>query len=310
MKKLSFVIPCYYSSKTILKVVEEILHETDKHQSFDYEIILVNDGSKDDTFQVIKSICKENKKIKGVNLAQNFGQASATLAAFHFVTGDIIVYSDDDGQTPIENTFSLINKLEEGYDVVWGKFEDKKNSFFQNLGSRSYTFMLSYLLNKPKDLHFGNLWVSKRFVVDECIKCNNPFPNIAGLFLSITKNMTHVIAEHRKRVEGSSNYTFKKMIGLWMNGFIGFSVKPLRIATFTGIITSLIGFTFGIYLIINKIINPKIAIGYSSIMVTILFIGGMILMLMGLIGEYIGRIYININNVPQFVIKTKVNIDN
>lgn len=307
--KLSFVIPCYNSEKTIKTVVDEIVSQSEL-LSHDFEIILVNDFSKDGTLTVIKDLCAQNRRIIGLNLSQNFGQPSATMAGFSIASGDLIVYSDDDGQTPIDEVGKLIQKIEDGYDVVFAEFSEKKNSLFQNLGTHLNNMMASYLMSKPKDIrNMGNFWACKRYVINEILKCKNPYPYLIGIVLGITKNMASVPTNHRVRISGKSNYTLSKMISLWLNGFTAFSIKPLRLASLLGFITALIGFMYIVVLIINKLNYPEIPLGYSSIMSAIIFIGGMIMMMLGLIGEYVGRIYININNKPQFIIRDSYNCD-
>lgn len=306
--KISVVIPCYRSQSMLHTVVNETINVLNQRDSIDYEIILVNDGSPDDTFEAIKHLCK-NEKIKGVDLARNFGQASATLAGFAQVSGDIVVYSDDDGQTPIDFLWALVDKLSEGHDVVFARFLEKKNSIFQNFGSKLNNVMASYLIGKPKHLHFGNFWVCRRFVIDEAIKCKNPYPYIGGLFVKTTQNMTEVQTTHRTRLHGKSNYSIKKMISLWLNGFTAFSVKPLRVATFFGMAIATVGFLYAVYISIMKFIYPEIPAGYSSLMATLLILGGMIMFMLGVIGEYVGRIYMNVNRVPQYVVREMVNID-
>lgn len=306
--KISVVIPCYRSQSILHTVVNETISVLNQRPSIDYEIILVNDGSPDDTFETIKRLCN-NEKVKGVDLARNFGQAPATLAGFAQVSGDIVVYSDDDGQTPIDCLWTLVDKLSEGYDVVFARFLQKKNSLLQNLGSKLNNVMASYLIGKPKHLHFGNFWVCSRFVIDEAMKCKNPYPYIGGLFVKTTQNMTEVQTTQRERLLGKSNYTLYKMISLWLNGFTAFSVKPLRVATFFGMTIATGGFFFAVYISIQKFIYPEIPSGYSSLMATLLILGGMIMFMLGVIGEYVGRIYMNVNRIPQYVIRETVNID-
>lgn len=305
--KISLVIPCYHSQHTLPRVVEEAISVFQQRPGVDYEIILVNDGSSDDTFEIIKRLCR-NVRIKGINLARNFGQPCASLAGFAHVTGSIIVYSDDDGQTPFDALWSLIDKLNEGHDIVFAKFSQKKNSWIQNMGSKINNIMANYLIGKPKHIHFGNFWVCRRFVIDEAVKCKNPYPYIGGLFAKTTHNMTEVSTGHRERLQGKSNYTFKKMLSLWLNGFTAFSVKPLRIATILGVICSTLGFFYTIFIIFQKIIHPEISAGYTSLMACQLFIGGIIMFMLGLIGEYVGRIYININYLPQYVVRDTMNL--
>lgn len=307
MKKISFVIPCYYSSQTLGDTVQEIVEVVNLQDSYDYEIVLVNDGSQDNTFKVIERLCASNNKIKGINLAKNFGQANATLAALANATGELIVYSDDDGQSPVDEVWKLIDKINEGYDIVFAKFKVKKNSLFQNFGSEINNIMASLLIGKPKNLHMGNFWVARKYIIDEVIKCRNPYPYIGGLFLKATSNISDVLTGHRERSVGKSNYTFLKMLSLWLNGFTAFSVMPLRFATVLGGSCSILGFAYILIIIVLKVKHPNMPVGYSSIMSTLLFVGGMIMLMLGVIGEYVGRIYINMNKIPQYVVSKKIN---
>jgi len=308
VKKISFVIACYNSENSLKNVVDEIVSTLDSKPSIDYEVILVNDGSNDGTFGVIELLCKDDVRIKGVNLSRNFGQLSAMLSGFSVATGDVVAYCDDDGQCPVNDIFVFIEKLEEGFDMVWAKFEVKESSLFSKIGSKVNDIMVNLLLDKPKDLSLGNLWVARKFVIDEAVKCQNPMPYLSGLFLKITSNMANVTTTQRKRAHGTSNYSLLKLISIWINGFTAYSIVPLRIASFIGACSALSGFAYVIYLVHQKIVNPEILMGYSSIMAVNLLIGGMIMIMLGLLGEYIGRIYMNVNNMPQYVVKQKVNL--
>lgn len=309
MQKLSFVIPCYNSEKTIGVVVDEIIETVTAHGGYDYEIVLVNDSSPDNVFGTITELCKNNKRIKGIDLAKNFGQHSAIMAGFNNVTGDIVVCLDDDGQTPAKEMFSLIDELDKN-DLVFAKYKDKKHSFFRNAGSMVNDKMAQWLIGKPRDLKIMSYFACKRYVVDEVLKYKNSYPYISGLLLRVTNKVANVEVNHRERLEGKSGYTIKKLFLLWINGFTAFSVKPLRIATFIGCLTAVIGFIYGLFVIIHKILNPLTPMGYSSTMAVLLFIGGMIMLLLGMIGEYVGRAYISLNNAPQFVIRDSLNLDN
>lgn len=305
-EKLSFVIPCYRSEKTISYVIDEIT-DTMKNagSDYDYEVILVNDASPDKVWDVISRLAGENERITGVSFSQNFGQHAALMAGYRECTGDYVVSLDDDGQTPVEAVFSLMDKLKEGYDVVFADYNEKKENIFRLFGSKVNDIMTEKMLNKPSKVKMNSFYVMKRFVSDEMIKYANPYPYTAGLLLRCTKNIGNVKVEHRNRLEGSSGYTLRKLLSLWMNGFTAFSEKPLRIATIMGMIISFIGFLYGIYVIVRKIVNPTIQLGYSSMMAVLLFSAGMIMLLLGIIGEYIGRIYICINNAPQYVINER-----
>lgn len=304
---ISFVIPCYCSALTIEAVVTEI--ESTVAYKYPYEIILINDCSKDNTLEIIKKLCCTNEHVKGINFTRNFGQHSAIMAGYRYVQGDIIINLDDDGQTPANECLKLIQPLVyEGYDISIAKYSQKRHSTFKNFGSKINDIMASFLLDKPKGLYSSSYFAIKRFIVDEMIKYKNPYPYLEGLILRTTFNIVNVDVCHRERAVGESNYTFKKLLGLWLNGFTAFSVKPLRLGSIVGILLAATGFIYTIYIIIHKLLSPEISVGWSSMMAAQLIIGGAILCVLGLIGEYIGRIYICLNNSPQYVIKELINM--
>lgn len=309
MKKISFVIPCYHSEHTLPHVIAEIDEKMGQLTQYEYDIFLINDCSPDNTFGVIRRLCGERKNIKGINFARNFGQHAALMAGLRHSDGDYVVCLDDDGQTPADEVDKLIDKLEEGYDAVYAKYEHKQHSAFRNIGSKVNELMTRMMLEKPADLYISSYFAVRRFVVDDMIRYENSYPYVIGLVLRTTRNITNVVVNHREREEGRSGYTLKKLINLWFNGFTAFSVKPLRIATGIGCGFALIGFIYGIYTIIKRLINPAVPMGFSALMSALVFFGGMIMIMLGLIGEYIGRIYISMNNSPQYVIRERLNID-
>lgn len=308
MKKISFVIPCYRSEHTLPHVIAEIDSIMRQLTQYEYDIFLVNDCSPDNTFGVIKKLCGERKNIKGINFARNFGQHAALMAGLRHSDGDYVVCLDDDGQTPADEVDKLIGKLEEGYDAVYAKYEHKQHSAFRNIGSKVNELMTRMMLEKPAELYISSYFAVRRFVVEDMIKYENSYPYVIGLVLRATRNITNVVVHHREREEGRSGYTLKKLFGLWFNGFTAFSVKPLRIATGMGCFFAFIGFMYGIYTIIKRLVNPAVPMGFSAIMSALVFFGGMIMIMLGLIGEYIGRIYISMNNSPQYVIRERINI--
>ena len=310
MKKISFVIPCYKSSKTIGPVTEEIVKTVkERAKEFDYEILAVNDHSPDDTWKVLVELAEKDPKFKAINLAKNMNRPGAVMAGLSQATGDYVIMMDDDGQCPMDELWKLIAPLEEGHDVAMAKYTEYKQSAFKSFGTIFNRKMTEIIMDKPKDLDFTNFIAMKKYICDEIIKYKNPYPYFTGLLLRTTSDLVNVKMEERSRLAGSTNFTFGKMVSLWMNGFTAFLVKPLRIATILGFISAAIGFIYGLVIIIMKIANPdSISDGYSSIMAIILLIGGIIMLMLGLIGEYIGRIYISINNSPQYVIKEAKNL--
>ena len=305
--KISFVIPCYRPENTLEAVVNEIKEKMASLQSYEYEIILVNDCSPDNTFAVIQKLCTENRNIIGLDHAKNFGQHAALMAGFHYVTGDTVVCLDDDGQTPADEVDKLLDKIKEGYDVVYASYDSKRHSAFRNIGSNLNRKMTEVMLGKPKELYISSYFAAKRFVVEEMVKYRNAYPYVIGLVLRTTKNICNVTVEHRDRMDGTSGYSFKKLVALWINGFTSFSVVPLRIASYSGGFVAFIGFLYAVYTVIAKICDPNRVIGWSSTIAAMMILGGMILLVLGMIGEYIGRIYISLNNSPQYVVRTVIN---
>lgn len=305
---ISFVIPCYGSEKTIQPVTDEIIAVVSGMQGYDYEIIAVNDCSPDNVWGVLKRLAADNKKIKPVHLAKNANRPGAVMAGMSLTQGDIIVVMDDDGQCPVDRLPDLIAPLSEGYDVSMAKYPQRKQSLFKDFGTIVNKKMTEWIIDRPKELEFTNFSAIKRYVVDEILEYNNPYPYLTGLILRTTESITNVEMEERERLEGRTTFTFSKMLKLWFNGLTAFSIKPLRLSSFLGVLCALLGFLYGIFTVVRKLLVPDISAGYSSILSAILFIGGLIMLMLGMIGEYLGRIYISINNSPQYVIKEMINI--
>lgn len=308
-KKISYVIPCYRSEKTIESVITEIEETMSFLQNYTYEIVLVNDGSPDNTWGKICEIVKDHKEVRGFNFAKNFGQHAALMAGLNNVTGDIIICLDDDGQTPANEATKLIRAIEDGADAVYAKYDNKKHSAFRNFGTAMNEWMTEVMLGKPKKLYVSSYFAVRRFVVDEMVKYKGSYPYVIGLVLRTTKNIVNVDVNHRSREIGTSGYNFAKLLGLWVNGFTAFSIKPLRIATIMGCVFAIIGFLYGIFTIIKRLVLPDIPAGYSALMAAIIFFGGMTMLMLGMAGEYIGRTYISINENPQYVIRDAVSAD-
>lgn len=303
MSLVSFVIPCYRSENTLPAVIEEVNSTMESMTEYSHEIILVNDSSPDGTINTIRELCGKHANITGIDLAKNFGQHAALMAGMRQAKGDIVVCLDDDGQTPADEVGKLLDKLNEGFDVVYASYGKKKHSLFRNFGSKVNELMTRVMLGKSKELYISSYFAAKRFVVEDMLRYEHSYAYVIGLVLRATKNIANVEVKHRSRAEGTSGYTLKKLLGLWFNGFTAFSIKPLRIATVIGVMCAGGGFLYGIYTIVKRLLLPDIQAGFSALMSMLVFMGGMIMLMLGMIGEYIGRIYISMNNSPQYVIR-------
>lgn len=308
---LSFVIPCYRSEYTIKSVIDEIIDVVEKRIDYDYEIIAVNDCSPDNVYGILLNIAEKNKKVKVVNLAKNMGKHSAMLAGYSVALGDYIVNLDDDMQCPVPMVWDLIDRVvNDECDCAVAEYYVKKESLLKRIGSDFNLLLSSFMIDKPFGMRFENFSVIKKFVMDEIIKYRHPYPYFEGLLFRVTQRVMSVKMKQRERADfKSSGFNVRKSLTLVLNGLTAFSVRPLQVASFVGVLFSLLGVIYGLYVVIRKIIVPDILIGYSSILSIILFSSGLIMLMLGIVGEYLGRIYICLNQAPQYVIRNMINVE-
>lgn len=303
-QKLSVVIPCYNAEKNIENVVKKDIEIFIHNNIANYEFILVNDCSKDNTWNVISKLADEIDEVIAVDLAKNVGQHGAIMAGFSKVSGEYIVVSDDDGQTQIEMLPKMLEKMKLGYDVVSTEWLNrKKRSFIRKIGTRLNQKTTELLMDNPEGIIVSIFFVAKRFIIEEIKQYKGPYPYITGLILRTTHNIATIQVEQLERQSGNSGYSLKKLIALWMNGLTAFSILPLRITTYIGLFSAFLGIAYGLFVIIRKLLAYDVQTGWSSIVVILLFMFGIVLVVLGVIGEYIGRLYMCINNTPQYIIK-------
>ena len=300
---LSFVIPCYRSEHYVADTIAEIRQIMAQRPDVAYQIVAVNDGSPDNVIQVLKALAAKWKELVVIDLMMNFGQENALLAGINYATGDYVVCLDDDGQCPMNEVWRLIEPLRQGYDVSIARYPVKKQSAFKNFGSKVNSITTHWLLKMPKDVEMTNFFAFTRKMRDEVIRYKNPYPFITGLFFRVTQKVANVEMEERERAQGTTGYTLGKLLGMWLNGLTNFSVKPLRIADGLGVLFALMGFVFGLVTVIRKILMPEMLAGYASLIASIFFVGGILMLLLGMVGEYVGRIYLCLNQMPQYVVR-------
>lgn len=301
----SIIIPCYRSSQTIRKVVELTMQELEKLGKTEYEFVLVDDCSPDDgaTMAELLSLTRDYPCVRVVELAKNAGQHNAVLAGLNHAKGDAFIAMDDDMQTHPSQLKYLLEKFEEDkYDIVYGYYPDKKHSSFRNFGSYINSLSVRILLKKPKSLRTSSFWIIRKFVRDYAIEYRSAYTHLQGLFLRTTRNICSVPIQHFEREVGTSNYTLKKLLNLWSN-ILGFSIVPLQLATLIGFLFSALGMIGTLTAVVLKIIRPATQLGWPSMMAATCFFSGVILLFMGVIGEYIGRIFLGMSNNPQFVVR-------
>jgi undecaprenyl-phosphate 4-deoxy-4-formamido-L-arabinose transferase len=303
MKKeieISIVVPVYNSSAILGELQQHIAKALEL--SVAYELILVNDGSSDRSWEKITALTKEHRSITGVCLRKNSGQDNAILAGLRLAKGNYCVIMDDDLQHDPAAILTLYNECRKGYDVCYANFNSKKQSAVKNIGSDANGKMAELLISKPKGIYMSPFKIMNRSTLEEVVKFAGAYPYIDGIILTITQNLSQVSVEHRERHSGKSTYTLSRSFSVFMRHFTGFSVLPLRIATISGIIATLIGVLLGIKYCYDYFIAKNFIEGWTTVVILIIFFGGLILVTLGIIGEYIGRMYMTLNNKPQYSI--------
>ncbi|MGA0805044.1 MAG: glycosyltransferase family 2 protein [Pseudohongiellaceae bacterium] len=299
--KLSICIPVFNGAATIAALVEQCIEALSARHEL--EFVLVNDDSRDNSDAACKALCARFPCVKYVSLRKNFGEHNAVMCAFNYATGDYAVVIDDDFQNPPGQIHLLVEEARKGYDVVYSRYREKRHSMARNLGSRFNNLVANWLLEKPPGLYLSSFKVINADMVQRIIRYKGPSPYIDGLILRETRNISSVLVEHEDRRAGQSNYTLAKLLGLWLNMFINFSIKPLRLFALFGLIVTLFSFLAAAGFIIQKLINPELQVGWTSVMVSILFFAGVQIIFLGLIGEYVGKHYLHANGTPQWTVK-------
>lgn len=306
--KLSVLIPLYNSETTIAPLVDEVV--TTLTPAFDaLEVVLINDGSRDETHaRACQLVERYPSMVRYIQLARNFGEHNAVMCGLHYVTGDFAAIIDDDFQNPPEEILALVEKLCEGFDVVYSYYEVKQHSWFRNLGSRFNDWCATVFIGKPKGLYLSSFKVMNAFLVHTVIQYPGPYPYIDGIILRSTTRIGRQLCRHVKRSTGRSSYTLGKLIALWLNMFTGFSVVPLRIASFVGLFFSGLALVLIVWFAVVRIIggvfiHQHIPAGWASLIIAVTFFAGLQLSVLGLIGEYVGRLFLTVNRLPQFVVR-------
>lgn len=301
--RVSLVIPVFNGSQTIKKLLEDCLSSFT--ENYELEIVLVNDYSGDNSHQVCLSLKKSYpNNIIYLSLSKNFGEHNAVMAGLNYTTGDFVVTLDDDGQNPPSEALKLLNHAVEGeFDVVYSYYVQKKHHIIRNLCSWLNGKIANMMLRKPPNLYLSSFRVISSFIVKEIIKYDLPYPYVDGLILRSTSNIGTIETMHSPRTSGKSGYTIRKLLRLWLNMFTNFSVLPLRIASIIGFLFAIIGIMTGVFTLYERILNPDLPIGWATIAVLCSVLGGVQLMALGMVGEYLGRLFMGINRQPQFLIK-------
>lgn len=308
--RLSVVIPLYNSESTVGPLVDELVACL-RPQYEGLEIVLVNDGSKDDTHQAaLGAYSLYPEIVKYLQLTRNFGEHNAVMCGLRHCSGDCAAIIDDDFQNPPEEIAVLASKLCEGHDVVYGYYQRKQHHWIRNLGSRFTNLVAGKLLPKPSGLYLSSFKVLDRSLVRSIVQYSGPYPYLDGLILRSTDSISSVQVRHAPRLHGRSNYTLRRLIRLWLNMFTGFSILPLRIASLLGVLMSAAGFLLAIFFAFSWkmggiLFSQPIPPGWASLIVTVIIFSGIQLCVLGVLGEYLGRLFLTQNRTPQFLIRQR-----
>lgn len=301
MTEISIVVPVFNSEDNLVELCNQV---NDALKNISYEIILVNDRSKDGSWKVIEQIADKYRQVLGINLRKNAGQDNALMAGLNYATGNYIVIMDDDLQHSPYDIIKLYDACKKNNtDICYANFNHKKQAGWKNMGSWFNGKISEWFLNKPKGIYLSPFKVISKGVIDEIIKYSGPYPYIDGLLLSVTDNLVQIDIDHHRRFKGRSNFNLTRSISVFLKHVTTFSVTPLRIASITGIVSSMVGFLLVPYYLYDHFINHNIVEGWTTLTILILVLGGLILLFLGIVGEYLGRAYLNINKNPQFVVK-------
>ncbi|MBR2674896.1 MAG: glycosyltransferase [Mogibacterium sp.] len=302
---ISFVIPCYYSKNVIRREVEDVMKEFDLREGYECEFILVNDGSTDGTYDVIRAMSEEYPNVKGINFIRGFGQHNAQICGMRYAKGDYVMGIDDDMQNHPSQVFKLIEKIQEGYDITYGIYNNKyKNGYIKQLTSRFNNYTSGKLIGMPKEITASSFWIITQQVNQEAIKYTSYNIILDGLFYQISHNIGQVEVEHFARAEGKSGYTFSKLVKMWLR-YWNYSVIPLRTAFLIGMFSSVFGLAFTIWAVIKKMVDPMLPMGWASTICLMTLLFGAVLMVLGIVGEYLGKAILILNDTPQFIIREK-----
>jgi undecaprenyl-phosphate 4-deoxy-4-formamido-L-arabinose transferase len=300
---LSIVVPVYRSAQILPQLVDLIYSEMNKEGLADsFELLLVNDDSPDNSWQVIRSLAQKHAFIKGISLRRNFGQHNAIMAGLNYVSGDFIVLMDDDLQHPPHAIGDLVRALSEGYDVCYTNYLNRQHAAWKKLGSQFNDWVATHLLGKPKGLYLSSFKGLRKEIAQEIIQYDGPYAYVDGLIFDVTRSITTIDIDHQARHDGEGNYNLRRSLSLWLKMATSFSVLPLRLATYTGFVLAAVSSIMIVFVLVQKLMHPDLPAGWASLIATILFIGGIQTLCIGVMGEYLGRTYLKLNRKPQFVV--------
>ena len=309
---LSIVVPVYRSDECLDALIEAVGEALDRTEH-DYEVILVNDCSPDKSWDVIESICRRNPRVVGIDLRRNFGQDNAIITGLRQARGKFAAIMDDDLQHHPRDLPALLDKIEEGPDVVYADFGVKQQRLWKNLGSWFNGKVAEWVISKPKEVYLSPYKIIRKEVVEEICKYDGPDPYIDGLIFQVTSRITQIPVDHHPRYAGRSTYTFWKSLRVWARLAFSFSARPMRLVSWLGFGFAILGLLLAVLVVLYRLLLPEDfssnAVGWASLMVALLVLSGIQMVFFGILGEYTGRTFVKVNNKPQAAIRKVINRD-
>lgn len=300
--KISVVVPCYKCADFLVELHRRLVLCLQQITE-DFEIILVNDDSPENDWQVIRELAGKDRRVKGINLSRNFGQHYAITAGLNYCDGNWIVVMDGDLQDQPEEIKKLFEKTHDGYEIVVGKRENRKDSFFVRMTSRIFYIVFNYLTGQKFDNKVANFGIYSKRVIDQ-VKTLREADRSFGLLVSLVGfQKIEIDIEHAPRIRGESSYTFRSRLNLAFNHILSHSNKPLILAIQVGFVISSLSLLYAFWLIIRYFISAHVADGWTSLMVSLFFLSGLIIIVTGMVGLYVGKIYNEVKNRPLYIVK-------
>jgi len=307
---LSIVIPVY-RSEDCLEALIEAIGETLNHTNREYEVVLVNDCSPDNSWAVIQAICRTNSQIVGIDLRRNFGQDNAIITGLRLARGKYVAIMDDDLQHHPRYLPALLDKIEQGDDAVYADFRVKRQKLWKNAGSWFNGKFAEWVIHKPKEVYLSPYKIIRKEVVEQICKYDGPDPYIDGLLFQITSRISQIPVEHHPRYAGRSTYTFWKSLRVWARLAFSFSSRPMRLVSWLGFGFAMLGLMLAVVVVLYRLLKPEDfspnAMGWASLMVALLVLSGVQMLFFGILGEYTGRTFVKVNNKPQAAIREVIN---
>ena len=302
---LSIVIPVYNSERIVPELVRRVVAAVGAQRpELKYELVLVNDGSADRSWSMIEQACDAYPAVRGINLRINSGQHNAIMAGLRAASGAVIVVMDDDLQHAPEDIGQLHAKIGEGYDLCYAAFRRSQHALWKTAGSAFRDLTVHALLGVPRGIRISSFKAMTADIVREITRYEGPFPYVDGLALMVTRSVANVELEHHPRLDGRGHYSLRRSVSLWAKVAMNFSVVPLRVASWLGLGFAALGFAFAVYLVVQQLLFQRIPVpGWASLVIAILIVGGVQLLALGAIGEYLGRAYLHMTAKPQYVVK-------